>query len=265
MDLKKKDIREWAVKVLGKMGESAVGPLTRAMKDENYYVREVAAKALGEIGDERAVEFLIHALDDEDHYVQEAAIMALGEIGDARAVEPLLMFFENKEKYSGNIFILEIIKKAAEALGKIRDVRAVEPFIQILYDDMNNHFEVQWKAAEALGNIGDERAVKALIDALGKVGRGVSDEGTTHIINLAAEKALIKIGTASVEPLIQSLKHSNPRFYAARALGEIGDSRAIEPLVQILEDEDHYVRQVAANALYKMGWKAGDDMGKTYI
>ena len=37
------------------------------------------------------------------------------------------------------------------------------------------------------------------------------------------------------------------------ALGEIGDSRAIEPLIQALKDKDKYIREWAADALGEIG------------
>ena len=39
---------------------------------------------------------------------------------------------------------------------------------------------------------------------------------------------------------------------AAVALGNIGDERAVEPLVEALEDEDEYVREAAEGALEKI-------------
>lgn len=48
-----------------------------------------------------------------------------------------------------------------------------------------------------------------------------------------------------VEPLIQALKHDDVRvrMRAAWVLGEIKDSRAIEPLSQLTLDTDSNVRQ----------------------
>lgn len=45
------------------------------------------------------------------------------------------------------------------------------------------------------------------------------------------------------------------RRRAAMALGEIGDSRAVGPLVATLKNEDGYVRAEAAKALGKTGDK----------
>jgi len=55
----------------------------------------VAAEALGQIGDARAVEPLVEAID-EDLLGCSAAALALGQIGDARAVEPLVAALRDK-------------------------------------------------------------------------------------------------------------------------------------------------------------------------
>lgn len=45
----------------------------------------------------------------------------------------------------------------------------------------------------------------------------------------------------------------NIRHYAAHALGELGDPRAVEPLIAALGDSDFMVRMFAAEALAKIG------------
>ena len=61
--------------------------LVNALK--NPFLAGRAAKALGEIRDERAVEPLIEALQDMNEDVRCLAARSLGEIGDPRAEEPL--------------------------------------------------------------------------------------------------------------------------------------------------------------------------------
>jgi HEAT repeat protein len=48
-----------------------------------------AARALGEIADDRVVEPLIRALGDQRQDVRKTAAEALGKVGDIRAIEPL--------------------------------------------------------------------------------------------------------------------------------------------------------------------------------
>lgn len=129
-----------------------VDGLIRALRHEDEEVRWEAADALGEIGDERAVEPLIQALKDEDDDVQWGAAEALGKMGE-KAVEPLIQALKDKNVRSLATF----------ALGEIGDSRAVEPLIQALKDEDKN---VRFSGALYLGKFGDSRAVEPLIQAL---------------------------------------------------------------------------------------------------
>jgi len=92
--------------------------------------------------------------------------------------------------------------------------------------------DVRTEAIDSLIKIG-KPAVKPLIQAL-------KDEEKSDIIYI---KALEKIGdTRAIDPLIQALEHKEVkvRKEAALALGTIGDAKAIAPLIQALEDEGVY-------------------------
>ena len=58
----------------------------------------------------------------------------------------------------------------------------------------------------------------------------------------------------NVKGLIKALRHKDRRVRseAAEALGEIGDKRAVEPLIQALKDEYWDVRLRAEKALEKI-------------
>lgn len=57
--------------------------------------------------------------------------------------------------------------------------------------------------------------------------------------------------------LIEELKSAEPnaRAHAAWALGQLGDARAIESLQRVLHDKNPEVRNDAADALSRLGWK----------
>jgi len=100
-------------------------------------------------------------------------------------------------------------------------------------------------AAKELGQSKDPRAVSSLVKAL------KSDRNWD--VRLAAEDALVSIGSSSVTPLIQMLKEEGNCFVrrrSARALKEIKDPRAVEALENAaLKDADCCVRRFAAMAL----------------
>ena len=102
------------------------------------------AEALGNIGDERAVEPLIKALGDEDSYTRQLTAMALGKIGDARAVEPLIKALKDEDS--------DVREYAAWALGEIGNKRAINPLINALVLAKSRK-GVRLEAARAIGKI----------------------------------------------------------------------------------------------------------------
>lgn len=136
--------------------------------------------------------------------------------------------------------------RAAEALGNIGDVKAVEPLIEAL-KDKNEEEGVRWVATKALGNISG--AVEQLIEVLKKTEEAKARE--------YAANALGNIGNAKgVDPLIEALKDKNNEFRvrmnAAKALGKIGDVKAVEPLKEAQKDDIEAVRENAKAAREKI-------------
>jgi LysM repeat protein len=84
-------VAEEAKQALVKIGAPAVDRLISALYHRDPLVRGMAAEALGDIKDSRAVMPLVETLEkDEDALVQNSAAQALGKIGDPRAVEALI-------------------------------------------------------------------------------------------------------------------------------------------------------------------------------
>jgi len=96
----------------------------------------------------------------------------------------------------------------------------------------------------------DGRAAGALCRALGDEIRGV---------RVDAAEALVKIGAPAVDHLVATLKHPSAevRNLAAKVLGRIGDTRAVESLVVALADADSTVRQASAGAFALVGSRRG--------
>jgi len=70
--------------------------LEKLRTDPDPQVRADAARSLGEVGDERAVDALLAALHDPEETVRAAAAAALGKIGDPRAIPALTNLLEGK-------------------------------------------------------------------------------------------------------------------------------------------------------------------------
>ena len=74
--------RKKAAENLARIGRPAVAPLICALDDRVSYVRALAAYALGNIGDPRALNPLKKALQDKDSSVRKEAKEALIKLGD---------------------------------------------------------------------------------------------------------------------------------------------------------------------------------------
>jgi len=117
----------FAATALSKVGGAAVEPLLEVLQDGQYPVRQVAALALGEIGEPSVVERLFESLGDEHEAVRQAAAVALGKIGAREAVEPLLRTIGDES---------EIVRRAVvNALGMIGDERALPELARVEAED----------------------------------------------------------------------------------------------------------------------------------
>jgi HEAT repeat protein len=240
-------VRSSAAYALGNIPDNrSVDALIHTMlNDEDYGARRGAAESLGKLRDRRAVEPLIEVLNDSDCMVRPAAAVALGNIGDSCAVDALITSALEDEAYT-------VVIDAAEALEKIGDTRAVAPLCKVVVDFERNFFfnRARCAVAKVLGKFGDPAAVEPLAQALVK----------EDPIDIGCHaRALAQIGSPAVPALIKLLiprddeYHEFTRRDAAIALGDIGDTMAIEPLVAALGDEDEEVRNRAAEALGKIG------------
>jgi HEAT repeat protein len=116
-------------------------------------VARSAARELGKMRNDRAVQPLVAALNDPE--ISQAAAEALLGFGP-KAVGPLMEALK-----SGNGDARE---RVAFALGELRDKRATEPLILVMQTD--DVYAVRTAAATALGQLKDARAVWVLVATL---------------------------------------------------------------------------------------------------
>jgi HEAT repeat protein len=247
--------RQWAK--CAKIGAPAVEPLIAVLKDGDDNVRRGVAKALGKTGDPRAVEPLIAALKDGS--VRRAAAGALAQIGTS-AVEPLVSTLKDNDRL--------VRKAAARALGQIGDARAIEPLTAALKDGDRL---VREAAAEALDNLdwkpGKDRTgatywiVKRQWDRCAEIGAPAAEsliaalKDEDNDVREASAVTLLEIGAPAVKALIVALKDESVHVTVAEVLSGIGDTRAVEPLIAALRDDDWAMREAAAEALEHLDWQ----------
>ncbi|MBE9223761.1 HEAT repeat domain-containing protein [Cyanobacterium stanieri LEGE 03274] len=143
--------------------------------DGGFPLRRNAAKALGKLGDERAVMPLIQCLHCEDYYVRESAAQSLEMLGDVRAIAPLQNLLK-KAVSAGELtdyaidtvpdkpHLYQPYEAILEALGTLEaknDLNLIRPFL-------NHPFaKVKYAAQRAMYQLtGDDSYGEMLVEAL---------------------------------------------------------------------------------------------------
>lgn len=101
-----------------------------------YPLRRNAARALGKLGDVRAVPALLQNLRCSDFYVREACAQALGSLGDRSCIPALMQLLESEVEVDRSISDpayldqpYDAILEALGALGATEVIPLVEPFL----------------------------------------------------------------------------------------------------------------------------------------
>lgn len=122
---------------------SVVDSLIEALRDESdrteaggFPLRRNAARALGKLGDSRAVEPLIECLECPDYYVREAATQALEMLGDSRSIPALIKLLaggvEAAVMVAGKPHLVQPYDAVIEALGTLgatEVIAQIQPFL----------------------------------------------------------------------------------------------------------------------------------------
>ncbi|MDE2697581.1 MAG: HEAT repeat domain-containing protein, partial [Gemmatimonadota bacterium] len=222
----------------------------RWVTEGNDNERKVAARFLGDLKDQRAVQTLLVATEDRDRNVRRQAIQSLGKMRDMRAAGVLRHALVGEDRY--------IRGAAARALGALRDTSAVELLISLVDREMHlqgrSGEEMMASIARALGVLNDRRGIDALIRLLGHPG--------IHVRRSAVE-SLGQIGDLrTTDALAQALNDSSVfvRWSAAWALVTLKDARVVPVLVEMLSKGANVQMAVRALRDIEPDWRNRRDV-----
>jgi HEAT repeat protein/cyclophilin family peptidyl-prolyl cis-trans isomerase len=242
-----------------------VTPLVDRLSDPEPEVRQMAAFALGLIGDPAGRAPLASALSDPEPIVKGSAAEALGLIGDPSDAGTIAGMANEVLKAGG---VAERPPDADDlrrdtpagafrlALTALARLKAYDSLAAVVLDPSGAPRVRWWPVAFALDRIGDARAIPAL--------RALA--GDAHPFTRAfAIKGLGTLGDRESVPLLLKLVPASDRtttIEAVRALGRIGDRSAAPALLKLVADGrgDPLIRLEAVTALGGIGGEGPSEL-----
>ncbi len=252
---------------LGPGDAAAVDPVVGMLDSPDQKLALESILALGRIKDRKAADPLLRHLSKCKPLHIHAIAKALVAIGDYRAVEPLINQLKNKSSTDYFVFL---------ALVEFGDRNALDAMEGFLKDNELN------KEATIIGYQADPESYKDFITDLAEFEKGMDDlikkifggiaqtkklpeqalfyeclYGKDKVLQRAAH-AINSNHPSTVEYYVAQLKDKDAdvRQYSIYFLKNSGDIRAVEPLMEALEDENVEVRNAAARALKKFNVQA---------
>jgi HEAT repeat protein len=246
-------VRACAADVLGRaQSPGAVRALSAAASDANTTVRLEVAKALAAISETQTIEPLSRLIGDPEPAVRSAAIRGLKErltlddsrtlyqrfLGSAATIKILIeaMTIETSDRVAER-------DAAAEVLGRIGKP-CVDPLLAGLKSP-NKFFREG--AVSALGATGVDEAVAAVLEFGG--------EATVRADGAMMARLYEALGAGknrrAFDALVDGLRSpaAGARAAAARALGALGDIRAVDALIEARTGADGDLGQAIVEAL----------------
>lgn len=188
--------------------------LVNQLGDTEVFRRTEAGEALIEMGP-AAIDALIRGISDENPLIREMSVWTLSEIRTpaTRVVPAIITSLTDPEE-------------TIRVVGSVALQNIGEPAVPYLIDALTApSAEIRLNAAYALGEIGTplDTIIPALIKAL--------TDAEWNVRRLVV-RALIRIGTPAVDPLIQALNSPDQdlRRMAERALNDMGTVQALRAI-----------------------------------
>ncbi|MDJ0765129.1 MAG: sulfatase-like hydrolase/transferase [Myxococcota bacterium] len=190
---------------------------------------------LGQMHDPRSVPRLKQVAENNGAPAKERvqAIRLLGEMR-IKSAKPLLRTLLSDASEA-------VALAAALTLGEVGDMSGLDLVYDALFDIDP---ELRDRAGLILGQHRDRAATPALVEALGRDDVGVREKAIRALGRLQDKTA--------VPHLLEALVEERTRYLVVLALGKIGDARAYDALIDVL-DHDRF-QDVRGYAVVALGW-----------
>jgi HEAT repeat protein len=227
-------------------------PLIPYLGDKFWKLRRYAAQALGNFDDPEVARHLIEQFGKEteadDEEVQVEIVTTLGNQKTLFALQSLIAIAQDDSLTSW----VRSTAVSSIAISTIRNV--IDPLFELLSEPAESFdpdvVDSVFAAFDELEE--DDTAIPGRLTAL-LASRTIPDRHLAHAIVFLGRRRFL----AAVDVLLTFVDDSDYIFrqLAARALGSIGDRRALPKLVSMLDDPREEVRRAVADAIQQLETK----------
>ncbi|MEG4806468.1 HEAT repeat domain-containing protein [Microcoleus sp. F8-D3] len=253
--LQQQDSRQFATAALAQIRRTeTIPPLLSVVGDSQVAVRAHAIEALSSFHDSRIPPVLVAALKDPATAVRKEAVRALG----ARAYLDAELDLVNLLKPLLSDIRLEVCQQAAIAIGRVKTDAAAAALFELLRSP-TTPVELQIETVRALSwsetAVALEYLQQTFIAELTNTNYPICQEIITVLGRV--EKPELKAKAAEI--MLDLLESNHPAVQSAAikqslalGLGQLGDIRALDVLIQLLADADNSIRLHCTAALKQL-------------
>jgi len=225
-----------ALEALGHIGDAAALETLLTMaasKDDDQCLKAVVA--LRPLADAKAIEVLTAAAAKQNETVRDEALLALAKIPDARAVKVVVTALQHESIFGGFGWQESDLVNVLVANPKL----TVDDVVAMIQQDATT-CQPEVICALAKSTLKDAKILKAAVGWMAK----------NSTSGFEVVSALKPYGTEAVDALLEALKTAEAKDSIMDALAQLGDARAVDPL--IAQTHDEFFGGEAMKALAKM-------------
>ena len=253
--LQQEDSRQFATAALAQIRRSeTIAPLLSVVADSQVAVRAHAIEALSSFRDSRIPPVLVAALKDPATAVRKEAVRALG----VRAYLDAELDLVNLLKPLLSDIRLEVCQQAAIAIGRVKTDAAAAALFELLRSPITP-VELQIETVRALSWSETAAALEYLQQTLIAEFYNTNSLVCQEIVTVLGRVEKPELKAKAAEITIDLLKTGHPAVESveikqslALGLGQLGDMRALDVLIQMLADADTSVRLHCTAALKQL-------------
>jgi HEAT repeat protein len=228
-------VREMAVFILvNMMSVKSAAKIGKLLDDEDHQVRIGAARGLGGLKCEEALDALLEHMDMKDTHARFFVLNSLGFQEDPKALPALGRIAKEAEEVA-------VRRSALYAIGQIKDPEGIQYLVPHMHDPDK---EVRVNVYRALGEIGGKEALPHLLEGLGDT------------YGMAQREAVLGLNTVGGPEVLQALmevleteQREEVIHSAVWTIGQLGDGSHIDAIRPFLSDRNVKIKETAFRAM----------------